>query len=135
MESYDVLLAPTLAKPPVELGTLMPSGANALQLRALLAMPNASRFLGAGALAKSALPVYEFIDSTPLANATGAPAISLPLAWSASGVPLGMMFTARFGDEAVLIRLAAQLEAAFPWFDRLPPLAEGSRPAPDLAVR
>jgi amidase/6-aminohexanoate-cyclic-dimer hydrolase len=63
----------------------------------------------------------------PLANVTGAPSISLPLAWTADGLPIGMAFTARFADEAMLLRIAAQLEAATPWFDRRPPLAIGSR--------
>jgi amidase len=53
-------------------------------------------------------------------NMTGQPAISLPLAQSRSGLPIGMMFAARYGDEATLFRLAAQLEKARPWADRHP---------------
>jgi amidase len=53
-------------------------------------------------------------------NMTGQPAISLPLAQSPTGLPIGMMFAARYGDEATLFRLAAQLEAARPWADRHP---------------
>jgi amidase len=53
---------------------------------------------------------------------TGQPAISLPLAQSQSGLPIGMMFAARYGDEATLFRLAAQLEKERPWADRHPPL-------------
>lgn len=55
-------------------------------------------------------------------NMTGQPAISLPLARSRSGLPIGMMFTARYGDEATLFRLAGQLENARPWADRHPPI-------------
>jgi amidase len=55
-------------------------------------------------------------------NMTGQPSISLPLAQSTSGLPIGMMFTARYGDEATLFRLAAQLEKAQPWADRRPPI-------------
>ncbi|MEO8811594.1 MAG: amidase family protein [Caulobacteraceae bacterium] len=55
-------------------------------------------------------------------NMTGQPSISLPLAWSASGLPIGMMFTARYADEATLFRLAAQLEKEAPWKGRRPPI-------------
>jgi len=59
-------------------------------------------------------------------NMSGQPAMSMPLAWNAAGLPLGMMFAARFGDEATLFRLAAQLEQERPWKDRLPPFAHRS---------
>ena len=57
---------------------------------------------------------------TPPFNMTGQPSISLPIAQSATGLPIGMMFTARYGDEATLFRLAAQLEQARPWAERRP---------------
>jgi Asp-tRNA(Asn)/Glu-tRNA(Gln) amidotransferase A subunit family amidase len=57
---------------------------------------------------------------TPLANMTGCPAISVPLAWSAAGLPIGIHVGAAFGREDQLLRLAAQLEAAQPWADKRP---------------
>jgi amidase len=60
------------------------------------------------------------VPFTPVQNLTGQPAISLPLHWSADGLPIGMMFSGRFGDEATLFRLAAQLEEARPWKDKYP---------------
>jgi amidase len=54
-------------------------------------------------------------------NVTGQPSISLPLGQSSDGLPIGMLFTARYGDEATLIRLAAELERANPWAERRPP--------------
>jgi amidase/6-aminohexanoate-cyclic-dimer hydrolase len=57
-----------------------------------------------------------------MANVTGQPGISLPLAWSRDGLPLGLMFTGRTGDEATLLRLAGQLEQEMPWRHRKPPL-------------
>jgi amidase len=60
------------------------------------------------------------VPFTPLQNATGQPSISLPLHWTADGLPVGVMFTGRFGDEATLFRLAGQLEKARPWIDRKP---------------
>ncbi len=59
---------------------------------------------------------------TPPFNITGQPSMSVPLGWSADKLPIGMMFTGRYGDEATLYRLAAQLEQARPWIERRPPI-------------
>ncbi len=61
-----------------------------------------------------------FSPYTRPANCTGQPSMSVPLYWSEEGLPLGTMFTARFGDEATLFRLAGQLERARPWWGRRP---------------
>ncbi len=60
---------------------------------------------------------------TGLFNATGQPAISLPLHQTDTGLPIGIHIAARFGDEATLFRLASQLEQASPWIDRKPPIS------------
>ena len=60
---------------------------------------------------------------TPLFNATGQPAISLPLHWSDSGLPIGVQLVGGPWAEAVLLRLSAQLEQAMPWRDRRPPVS------------
>ena len=60
--------------------------------------------------------------TTPPANFTGQPSLSLPLWQSADNLPMGMMFTGRFADEATLYRLAGQLEKELPWKDRKPPI-------------
>ncbi len=62
----------------------------------------------------------EAFPYTPPFNFSGQPSLSLPLEMSANGLPIGMMFTARFGDEATLFRLAAQLEKEAPWKARKP---------------
>ena len=59
---------------------------------------------------------------TQLANLTGLPAMSMPLSWTADGLPCGVQFIGPFGEEALLFRLAAQLEKALPWFNKRPPL-------------
>ncbi len=61
-----------------------------------------------------------FMPFTPIFNVTGQPAASLPLHWNQEGLPIGVQFAARYGDEATLFRLASQLETAAPWRDKSP---------------
>ncbi len=121
-EECDILLTPILAKPPVVMGALQPKGAEAFAMK-LLGRLNAggliNAFAGIEALADQ---VFEFMPYTPLFNATGQPAMSVPLYWNDEGLPIGMHFVGRYGDEATLFRLASQLEKATPWFDRMPPI-------------
>lgn len=119
---YDVLLTPTLSMPPVVTGTLLPQGVEAFVLK-LLANLNAGGLLSAlGAIDTAADNVYEFVPYTILFNATGQPAMSVPLYWNDAGLPIGMHFVGCYGAEATLFRLAGQLERAKPWFDCSPPI-------------
>lgn len=102
LENYDVILTPTVAAPPLLLGQISPS-------------PDCD-FKTWGERAA------QFSSFTQIANMTGQPAMSVPLAMSANGLPIGIQFLARYGEEALLFRLAAQLEMAAPWKDRRPPL-------------
>jgi amidase len=61
-----------------------------------------------------------YVPFTPPFNSSGQPAINVPLHWSASGLPIGVQLVAAYGREDVLLRVAAQLEAAEPWRDRHP---------------
>jgi amidase/6-aminohexanoate-cyclic-dimer hydrolase len=63
-----------------------------------------------------------YMPGTSMFNMSGQPAMSVPLAWNAAGLPLGMMFAARLGDEATLFGLAAQLEQVRPWRDKRAPV-------------
>jgi amidase/6-aminohexanoate-cyclic-dimer hydrolase len=101
MSGCDVFLAPTLCTPPLRLGELNPMAKD---------------------LSPVAPTLRRYMPGTSMFNISGQPAMSVPLAWSKSGLPLGMMFAARFGDEATLLRLAAQLEQERPWKDKLPPV-------------
>jgi amidase len=103
---YDLWLTPTMAVPPVKLGVM-----------------NAAAELGAAEWITSILNLAPF---TAPFNATGQPAISLPLHQSADGLPIGMHFVGRLGDEATLLQLARQLEEAAPWVERRPAIFFGA---------
>jgi amidase len=94
---YDIWLTPTLAQPPVPLGWLDSTPENPL-----------NGFKRSG----------ETAVFTPICNATGQPAMSVPLHWNGAGLPIGTHFIGRFGDEATLFRLASQLEEICPWKER-----------------
>jgi amidase len=119
---FDALLTPTLTTPPFVTGALQPPAHELVALRALGHLRAGGVLRLAGALEKAATRVFDWIACPPLFNVTGQPAMSVPLAWNGSGLPIGMHFAGRWGDEATLFRLAAQLETARPWFSRRPPL-------------
>jgi amidase len=71
---------------------------------------------------KAFAPLIDYVPFTAMQNVTGQPAINLPLQWNKEGLPIGVQFVGRFGDELGLLKLACQLEAAAPWRDRRPKL-------------
>jgi len=99
-ETYDFWLSATLGAPPVKLGTFDMEERD----------PH-----------KSFAPIIDYVPFTAMQNATGQPAINLPLHWNKEGLPIGVQFVGRFGDELGLLRLASQLEKAAPWASRRPP--------------
>jgi amidase len=102
------------------IGALKPSSAE-LTIMNVIGPLKAGWFLKVTGLAKMlSEKSLEFIPWTPLFNVTGQPAMSVPLHWNGTGLPVGMQFAARFGDEATLFRLAAHLQQAQPWFERVP---------------
>lgn len=98
---WDILLTPTLGQSPVPLGTLSMERLSLQQFQEACAA---------------------FIPFTGTFNATGQPAMSLPLHWSDAGLPVGVQLVGRFADDTTLLQLAAQLEQAAPWFDHTPAL-------------
>ena len=94
---YDLLVTPTIAVPPPRIGYLSEPGKGGR--------------------------VFELLQYTAQFNVTGQPAISLPLHWSADGLPVGVQLVAAYGREDLLVRVASQLEAAAPWADRVPPVS------------
>ncbi len=99
LSSYDAVLTPTLAVPPLPLGAIRDDDDPAADFEAQ----------------------KRFTPYTSMWNVTGSPAVSLPLHWTAEGLPVGVMLAARPGEDATLLSLAAQVEAAAPWRDRRAP--------------
>ena len=119
-ENYDVLLTPVLNQPPVKIGSLKLSKAEENQIK-FIARTGQTWILNAlGVIKPVAAQTFEFIPWTPVFNVTGQPAMSMPLHWNDEGLPIGMHFVGKWGDEATLFRLAGQLEKAKPWFDKAP---------------
>jgi len=97
-ERFDILLSPTIARPSLPLGTVRMDGT----------------------LEEYEAGLAPMVAFTSVCNAAGVPAMSVPLEWSEDGLPIGMHFVARYGAEATLLSLAAQLEQAHPWRERRP---------------
>jgi amidase len=124
-EDYDVLVTPTLGRPPIELGSLAPTALERSLTRVVRGL-RAGRVLKAGgAVREMAARTFDFMPYTPLFNVTGQPAMSVPLAWH-EGLPIGTQFVGPYAGESLLFRLAGQLERARPWFDRRPPDGPGA---------
>ena len=96
---HDLLVTPTAGAPPPELGWFTAAGPRQEGPRIAGFMPYTAQF-----------------------NATGQPAVSVPLHWTAGGLPVGVQLAAAYGREDLLVRVASQLEQAAPWADRHPPL-------------
>src|SRR5882724_4838232 len=101
-ETCDLFLCPTLCSPPLRIGELDTMSSDLSHIAPIL---------------------RRYMPATAMYNMSGQPAMSMPLAWNAAGLPLGMMFSAKLGDEGVLFRLAGQLEQARPWRSKLPPVS------------
>jgi amidase len=123
-QRYDLLLTPTLAHPPIRHGQGDPTAAeqavlNVLDRAGVLGLLARTGLL-AGTVDKIARDSLQYVPFTQLANLAGTPAMSVPLHWTADGLPLGVQFVVGFGREDCLLQLARQLEATRPWFNRLP---------------
>ena len=97
-ERFDILLSPTIARTSLPLGTVRMDGT----------------------LEDYEAGLAPMVAFTSVCNAAGVPAMSVPLEWTEDGLPMGMHFVARYGAEATLLSLAAQLEQAHPWCERQP---------------
>jgi len=113
---YDLYLCPTTGQLPAHIGALKTPAHLQVMARLMLALKAGKLVHRTGQVSQMAMESLAYTPFTQLANLTGTPAMSVPMHWTASGLPVGVQFGAPHGDEARLLQVAAQLEEANPWF-------------------
>ena len=117
-ETYDFFLTPTLARPPLEVGSTT-TPATLQKASRVIAKAHAGKLLSKSGILDDLISTQlGWVPYTQLANLTGRPAISVPLHWTDAGLPLGVQLVGPLGSDGALLQLAAQLEDAQPWFPR-----------------
>jgi Asp-tRNA(Asn)/Glu-tRNA(Gln) amidotransferase A subunit family amidase len=117
-QKYDFFMTPTLAKPPLEVGSTT-TPANLQRASRVIAKAHAGRLLSMSGILDDLISTQlGWVPYTQLANLTGRPAISVPLHWTDAGLPLGVQLVGALGADGALLQVAAQLEEAQPWFQR-----------------
>jgi amidase len=119
---HDVFMTPTVAFPPPAIGANATPRYEYGLVDLLQSCGLSRRLLGSARLKDKVISTLQRVPFTELANLTGTPAMSVPLHWSADGLPVGVHFMAGPAKEDVLFRLASQLEKAQPWFGKVPAL-------------
>lgn len=118
-EKYDMLLTPTLSQPPLKIGELQNKSYE-------IPIYDIGSAIGLTKIFKSGFFVdrlarrgFGFMPFTPIQNITGQPSMSVPMYWTDDNLPVGMMFSAKMGEEALLLQLATQLEQETNWIEKL----------------
>lgn len=119
-ERFDYFMTPTLATPPLPIGATATPTAVQTAARAIHAVRGGRLMALTGIVDDTIAESLSWVPYTQLANVTGRPAMSVPLHWTDTGLPLGVQFVGKLGSESDLLRLAAQLEEAQPWIHRFP---------------
>lgn len=119
-EAYDVVITPTVATPPLAASALDPNTLERLAMKVMVSTGLGRKLYSAkflDAVIEKSLYQTPF---TPIANMTGQPAMSVPLYWDSNNLPHGSHFMAAEGNDKLLFQLAGQLEAEYPWRNRVP---------------
>jgi amidase len=120
-ERYDLYLTPSLASPPQPIGSDALPAWQQRVLTPVLSLGLGRLLIKSGIVETLATESLRHVPFTQLSNLTGTPSMSVPLHQGSDGLPIGSHFVAPFGREDRLLQVAAQLEQAAPWFDRVPP--------------
>jgi amidase len=128
---YDLLLTPALAEPPFPTGALQPKPRDRLMLEIAGRLGSGRLLRTIGLLDEMAAQVFQAVPYTAVFNVTGQPAMSVPLAWTGAGLPIGVHLVGRYADEATLFRVAGQLERERPWSGRYPAMGSSQAPSPE----
>lgn len=123
LTDYDLYLTPTLAFPPARTAEKKHKPLETLLIKIVGQFSRANFTSMSAIIDELAMESMACNPFTPIANITGLPAMSVPLHWTGEGLPCGVQFIGRFGDEATLFRLASQLEKTRPWFGKRPVVA------------
>ncbi|WP_292432895.1 amidase [Methylobacter sp.] len=121
-QRYDVILTPTVATPPLRSDAFDPNALEKLLMHGLIATGFAKKMFSNAFIDVIIHKALYQTPFTPIANATGQPAMSVPLYWGNDGLPHGAQFMATEGNDRLLFQLAAQLELEHPWKHKVPPL-------------
>ena len=121
-QQYDLWLTPTLALQPARIGASETPAWQQRMLKVILKVGAEKLVMKTGLVEQMVKENLKYVPFTQLANVTGVPAMSVPLHWCKSGLPLGVQLVGDHGSEGMLFKLAAQLERARPWFNRMPEL-------------
>ncbi len=121
-QRYDLWLSPTMARPPARIGQIATPAWQQQVAQVLMNLRLSRLMLKSGIVEQMIQENLQWVPYTQLGNLTGTPGMSVPLHWTQDGLPLGVQFLAPPNGEAMLLRLAAQLEQARPWADKQAPL-------------
>lgn len=120
-QKYDLYLTPSTASPAPLLGQHEVSFFEKLLSHMVYSLGAGKLLSASGIVDKVAKENLDKVPFTQMANITGNPSMSVPLYWTSSNLPVGSMFSAATGNEMILFQMAAQLEKARPWGEKLPP--------------
>ncbi len=116
--THDLLLTPTLARPPLPVESTRPPTGSSACARVVARCRSGRALAAAGVVDQLIEDAIAWVPYTQLANLTGRPAISVPLHWTPAGLPLGVQLVGPLGGDGLLLQVAAQLERARPWAHR-----------------